>query len=336
MMRSACLILLLACTCPLHAQTPPREAPGGYLSGALGNGRIDGGNASGYRLMRWRAIEVRAGRDLGPALANGAAPSRLDFVYYNEGHPDNNHRDGFALQYTWARKLGERVTAELAAGPYLSMNTTTIGRQEINDANLGILYTAGLRFALDDYAPGTHVRLAFNHVWMREVHRSNAIVLGVGRHFTDVPPFPGTALGSAPWWLGASLGLSVTNQSKTDHAAGAIAEAKKYGGMGAVSLKAIYEGDDGSRVDRRGVAAQYFYVQPVTERWTVSAGLGPYFATNRREDGGMRTLGLISLQFERALSADTKAFFAFHRITTFHETNDRDMYQFGLMRSLGR
>ncbi|MFL6672449.1 MAG: outer membrane beta-barrel protein [Massilia sp.] len=337
MKRLASLLLLSGCSCHAAAQAPlPDDERGAYLSTQFGNGRIDGDGAIGFRQMRWRAFEARVGRALNPALVgedaldSARSGARIDFVYYNEGHPDNNHRDGFAFQLAYARKLGDWVTAEMAAGPYTSMNTTVIDGVQYDSARRGILYSAALRFPLAGFDPGTHVRLGFNHVWMRDTFQSNAIMLGVGRDITDAPPFSETERARGRLWLGASYGRSNTNQSGTQAANGAIFEAKQYGGKWAMSVKALFEGDDRSRVDRRGVAAQFWFVQPLTERWAASAGVGPYIAQNRREGNRTGTHGLITLQFERNLGERTKVFFAFYRVKTFTEMNDRDLFHLGM------
>jgi hypothetical protein len=339
MKRLACMIALAAASAACAAQDAPAGQRGAYLSATLGNGRINGSDAGDYRLMRWRAFEARAGRDLSPALfgedslATARSTARIDFVYYNEGHPDNNHRDGFAFQLVVARKFGDSLTAELGAGPYTSMNTTTIGGVQYDSARRGMLYSAALRFPLAGLDPGTHVRLGFNHVWMRDTFDSNAIVFGIGRHFTDVPPFPDTELARSRLWLGASYGSSITSMSNTHCARGTIFQARQYGGKWALSMDALFEGDDGSRVDRRGMAAQFWFVQPVTERWAMLAGLGPYIAENRRDNNHTGVHGLITLQFERNLGTRTKAFFAFHRVKSYQEMNDRDLFHVGLLRS---
>jgi hypothetical protein len=323
-----------------QAQLFQPDQRGAYLSMQLGNGIIDGANATGYRKMRWRAFETRVGRDLNPAIVGedtleGKATSRIDFVYYNEGHPDNNHRDGFAFQFTYARKFGDALTAEISAGPYTSMNTTIIDGVQIDQARRGILYSAALRYSLDRWVRGAHLRLGYNHVWMRDVFHSDAIMLGVGRHFTDVPPFPETEISRSRLWLGPSFGRSITSQSGTQGANGGMFEAKQYGGKWALSFKAIFEGDDRARVDRRGVAAQFWFVQPITPAFSASAGIGPYFAENRRESNRTGTHGLITLQFERNLSEKTKTFFAFHRVKTFRESNDRDLFHLGVLKTFG-
>jgi hypothetical protein len=116
---------------------------GAYVSAMLGNGRAYGGNTMGERSMKGRAMSVRLGKGLasfgGPSVFSDSEKMRADFVYYNEGHPDNNHRDGFAAQLVYSNALHRDVTAEFGAGPYLSMNTTKINGVQINDSNLGAL-----------------------------------------------------------------------------------------------------------------------------------------------------------------------------------------------------
>lgn len=324
-----------------QAQSNDADDRGAYLSTQFGNGRIAGGNAGDYRLMRWRTGEVRVGRDLNPALVgedsvvNTRSTARIDFLYYNEGHPDNNHRDGFALQATVSRRIKGAVSAELSAGPYSSMNTTTINGVQINQASRGMLYSAALRYSLGHWAPGAHLRLGLNHVSMRDTHTSNAVMLGIGRHFTDVPPFAETDVLRSRLWLAASYGTSQTNQALRQAARSGTIEAKQYGGKWAMSLKAVLEGDDQVQVDRRGVAAQLWFVQPITASWQISAGTGPYVAQNRRDKNSTGVHGLITMQFERNMGERSKAFFAFSRVKSFQQANDRDIFHLGVTRSFG-
>jgi len=309
---------------------------GAYLSLAFGNGRIYGGNASGYRWMRGRTFEVRAGRQQDDVSGLALPPGwtmRVDFVHYNEGHPDNNHRDGFALQWLAVHRFSPAWTGELGAGPYLSMNTTEIatpaGTTQIDDARLGVLLSAGLRLAVPG-PPGTHVRLGYNHVAMHTVHRSDALVFGIGRQFGAAEPAPGV-VPDGRLWIGGTFGTSITNMAGTHGAHAGVLEARQYAERWGIGYKFLFEGDDGARVDRRGLAGQLWYVQPVTPRLSMSAGLGPYFAANRRDGNRTATNLLISFQAERALSARTRAIVNFSRIKTFRKTNDRDLFQIGLL-----
>ncbi|TFW30469.1 hypothetical protein [Massilia horti] len=337
MKRISCLLTLLASSSIAYPAAPSADEHGAYLSAELGNGRIGGPDTGPHKLMRWRAFEARIGRDLIAARAGepSLAGARIDVVYYNEGHPDNNHRDGFALQLVYARKLGNALTAEIGAGPYTSMNTTTIGGVQYDIARHGVLYSAALRFPLAGLDPGTHLRLGLNHVRMRDAFHSNALMLGIGRQFADVPHFPKGDLARNRLWLGASFGRSFTSHSGTRDTNSAIVQAKQYGGTWAVSFAGIFEGDDRTRVDRYGAAAQLWFVQPVTERWIASAGIGPYIAENRREGNRGFVHGLFSLQFERDLGAQTKVFFAFHRVKTYTQMNDRDLFHLGLLHTFG-
>jgi hypothetical protein len=343
------LAMLLACAGTASAQTiaaaptDVTDAPddhGAYLSLVFGNGRIHGGNAEGNRWMRGRTFEVRAGRQqrtlFGSPLPDSLS-ERIDFVHYNEGHPDNNHRDGFSLQWLMVGKLGARSAIELGVGPYLSMNTTVIDGRQIDDANVGALVSVALRMPLGDLPAGTHLRIAYNHVQMRNVHRSDALMLGIGRQFGRAQPDPDADPANGETWYGASVGNSITNMSGTNGARAAVLEARRYLGPRlehwAVSAKFLFEGDDGARVDRRGLAGQLWYVQTVTPRFSMSAGLGPYVARNRRDDNITHANLLITFQAEQALSRHTRAFMNFNRVKTFRETDDRDLFQVGLLKS---
>ena len=332
-------VLLLGCSGALQAQAAPRtqaaggDDPGAYLALEFGNGRMHGDNDVGTRWMGWRAFEARAGRE----EANPFGPGRIDFVHYNEGHPENNHRDGFALQWVAVRPLFSRLEGEFGLGPYLSMNTTIVDGQQIDDSNWGVLLSAALRVPLDMLPEGTHLRIGLNHTLMRDAHRSTAFLLGIGRQFGPARPRPDTEPAAGPWWLGGSIGRSITNLSDTEGANAGTLEARHYldGRFAhwAVSAKLIWEGDDGRRVDRDGIAGQVWYVQQVTPRFAMSAGIGPYIARNDRdEDGKTRGNLLISFQAERALSRATRVFVNFNRVKTFRQTNDRDLFQLGLLK----
>jgi len=336
-MKARMLAALALCAGAASAQDVEGDR-GAYLSVAFGNGRIEGGNAGGDTWMRGRTFEVRAGEQqrtlFGLPLPLPASTAlRTDFVHYNEGHPDNNHRDGFALQWVLVQRFGGRLTGELGAGPYLSMNTTVIDGTQIDDAHVGVLASLALRYALPG-PPGLHLRLAYHHVGMRDVHRSDALVLGIGRQFGHAEPAPATNPEDHVW-LGATVGWSITNMSGTHGAQAGVLEARTYSGRWGVGLKGLFEGDDGARVDRRGVAGQVWYTQPVTSGLSMSAGLGPYLAINRRDDNRFTRNLAISFQAEKTLSARARAIVNFNRIKTFRKTNDRDLFQLGLLHRFG-
>jgi hypothetical protein len=331
MKAQACICaLLLGWAGGVHASDEAVER-GPYLSAQLGGGRIDGGNASGNQWMRSRAGEMRIGRPL--SAQPGALDGRLDVVYYNEGHPDNNHRDGFALQLAGAFRIGGRLGVELGAGPYLSMNTTKIGGRQLDDTRYGLLLSTALTIPLSGERGGAHLRLGFNHVAMREVHHSDALMLGIGRQFGAAAPDTGD--GGA--WLGLLAGAAVTSMPGTARTRTVMIEAGRDLNRGPVHWAwtggYLFEGDDGSRVDRRGVAGQLWYLHQVTPRFSMGAGIGPYVARNRRYDDRMRANLLVGLQAERALSQRTRLLFNFERVKTFLRMDDRDLFFIGVRTS---
>jgi hypothetical protein len=321
--------------------TPIQGNHRAYAAGTYGNGSIHGGNATGDNQMGW-AFEVRFGTELDlPGLKAGQlfAPDekfRVDVVHYNEGHPDNHHRDGFALQGVYSKLLSRKFTAELGVGPYYSMDTSTRDRIEYNKAKLGVLASAAVLIDIDDIARGMHVRVALNHVTMPGAHASNALLVGVGKYFDYPTGRTEPASGGEPLWLGLAGVHGQTNHGGTETSAGYSLEAKKHYGRWATSVSAIIEGDDDVRVDRKGVALQGWLVQPMTKNWTASAGFGPYIATNNRSrSDDYRLMALFSLQLDRAIGNDWRAFANFSRVNTFREKNDRDLLRIGVMKSFG-
>jgi hypothetical protein len=200
-----------------------------------------------------------------------------------------------------------------------------------------VLLSAALRLRLSAAPDGTYVRLGFNHAQMPGVHRSDALMLGVARQFGAVAQEHG-AQASHPLWFGVSAGTAVTSMPGTNTGSSAIVDAGSDLNHGAAhwawSARWLFEGDDGSRVDRRGLAGQLWYVQEVTPGFSMSAGIGPYLSKNRREalatrDTTRRNV-LVSLQAERALSDHTRLFFDFGRVKTFLRMDDRDLFLVGI------
>jgi len=335
------LIFLLPLAQAAGASQAPESTPDGYNgygSVALGNGIIYGRGSIGEKQMRWRSAEIRFGPDIdlfGPVSSERVSPGespRLDVVYYNEGHPDNNHRDGYALQMVFRKNLQPRLDVELGAGPYFSMNRTTVNGMESDDDRLGALLSLAFLVRLDQYSPGLNVRLAYNHVIMPGAPSSDALLVGIGKELDSGYPSAPDEPGRHPVWLAASGGFTQTNHSGPGIRFSYAVEAKKYDGQWATSVSGIEEGDDGVRVNRRGIALQRWYVQPIDAQWSISAGAGPYLAQNKRESDKLKFNGLMTIQVDRTLSNNLKAFLSFGRIVTFADKNDADLFTIGVMK----
>lgn len=327
------LLVLFSSTSAANAAEMGALDRGAYYSVTFGNGRIYGADIAGYEPMHGRSFEVRIGHDIllfgGDTAANATSTVRFDIVHYNEGHPVNNHRDGFAGQLVYSAKLGPVFTAEIGSGIYSSTNTTTIKGVQYDSANRGVLSSAALLISPSWIAPA-HIRLGYNHVWMSDTFHSDSLQFGIGRHFTDPPPFST----NTSFWLGAAWERAITNMAGTNGASGASIEARKYFGAFATSATYLREGDDGSRVDRNGAAFQLWFVQPLVPSVTASFGGGPYLARNQYEDNRVRTLGLYTLRFEKNLNERTKLYYSFSRVKTYAQMNDRDLHHLGILFAL--
>lgn len=334
-------LVLFGCCSVAFAENPEnasRHAAGAYASATFGNGEAYGEGTTGDKKMKGRAFEVRFGKTSELQVFSDTGfrnRLRFDVVHYNEGHPDNNHRDGFALQTVYGTPLTRALGAEIGIGPYFSMNTTKVMEFERNEQHLGLLVSVAALLHLDRWSPGAHLRFALNHVTMPGAHSSNALLIGLGKHFPGVPAQVSDAQGKGPLWLGLSAGNAKTNHGGTKAVTGFSIEAKKYYGQWAASVIGIVEGDDEVRVDRKGVGIQGWFVQPLDRNWTASAGIGPYLGTNKRGSDDPELHGLFTLQLDRAVDKTWKVFASFSRVTDFSEKNDRDLGRLGIMRQWG-
>lgn len=339
-MRGAfCFFLLIVSTrCATAGSLLEPADPGAYASFTAGNGRISGTGTGEDKLMRWRPFEIRLGHDLplfGADTANSTSTVRFDIVHYNEGHPDNNHRDGFAGQLVYSSKLNSTLTAEIGTGVYSSMNTTTIRGVQYDSAHRGTLSTAALLITPPPIAPA-HIRVALNHASMPGTFHSDSLQVGIGRHFTDPPPYANEVEPGERVWLGGAWGRAITNMSGTKWANGVAIQARRDFGDISASASYLNEGDDGTRVDRHGEALQLWLVQPLVSKVTASFGVGPYFARNRYDDNQFRVHGLFTLHFDYALTRKTKLYYSFSRVKTYAQMNDRDLHHIGVLFALDR
>ncbi len=285
-----------------------------YTSAIFGNGSASEGGS-----MQWRTFELRIGSSIAPN-------KRLDFVHYNEGHPDNNHRDGFAIQAVYDTSIHKNIKLEVGVGPYLSFNTTTRNAVQYNDKHVGILGSAVVLYYLNTKSQNLHLRADYNHVAIREAHSSDAILVGIGmnfgEHISSEVPIQITIIGAN----------FKTNRSGTDANVGGQIEVKQYEGENlALSVSLIQEGDD-ALVERSGVATQVWYAWPASESWTLSAGAGPYFTQNRLSSNGTELDGLISIEAEREVGDPQNGvslLVRFSRIVT-DDDIDRDIFAIGI------
>lgn len=304
------------------------DQPSNYVSGVFGSGHASQGGS-----MDGRAFELRLGHDLNGNYITPDGRIRFDVIHDNEGHPANNHRDGFAGQVVFQMPLSNRLRAEVGVGPYLSMNTTTLNGQEIDDHQLGVLATAALLYYLDH--EGWNIRVQVNKVYIPGRPNSVAYMAGIGKEFGGSVDADSTSSGD--YWVGAGAGITKTNRGGTSSAIGSSVQFKDTVSRNfAWSVSAIEEGDDKVMQDGTGIAAEAWLVEPLNDNWTASAGAGPY-VSNNRYDHKTSVNGIISARVERNIGPKkdgVRMYFDFSRIVSSNSKKDRDMGQIGIEKKL--
>ena len=143
-----------------------------YFSGSFGNGSIQNEDD-----MEWRTFELRIGAPV-------HSDQRIDFVHYNEGHPENHHRDGFSIQNVYSVSVTEAIQLEIGVGPYLSFDTTTRNGLQHDDQRIGLLGSIALLYYLNTLRERNfHLRFDYNHVSMPGAHTSRAFLIGLGMNY---------------------------------------------------------------------------------------------------------------------------------------------------------
>jgi len=259
----------------------------------------------------------------------------VGFVYSNDGHLPNNHRDGFAVQAWYAQPLGDGLELQLGAGPYASMNNTEVNGERLNQFRMGLFGSAALKWHV--LGNGWYLRSQLNTTLMARSFDTAAVLFGVGY---DFPPGNG---GSDGQRLRADIsvwgGISRTTTVGLQRNAGAFRVETQYlpqdGGPwwepSAYSIGFLSEGDT-FITDRKGIPVQAWWRTP-PERFVFSFGLGPYLAHDARRDQSLGLLGILSLRaaMEVFETANTRFEIGvmYSRVASFYN-KDQDIYLAGI------
>lgn len=288
----------------------------GHAAAMIGSGRASEGGH-----MRGRAMQLSFGQNVADRV-------RCDATYINEGHPTNQHRDGFAATCWWMQPLSSAIRMEAGFGPYFSMNTTTpAGGSQINDKRLGLVASAALLYRYG--AADTFIRLQYNRAAMPGAPSSDAIMLGLG---TDLGGKNGmTMAGGGATELGLWGGAARTATGDSPPGLAGQAEARRFVSAAlAYSVGAVSEARTNGVLNRHGVALQAWWVRSAGERWRLAAGAGPLFARDSNLTGeGDKVLGLISLEAAREIVPGTTLSLRFARVASSYD-KDADLFLLGV------
>ena len=218
----------------------------------------------------------------------------LDFLYKNEGHAEEGHRDGFGLQLFYQRNIAGRLFAEAGAGVLWTFNTRRVDGLEVNDKQYGLIVSAALLYRLDGY----YLRAQYDNVQVEGSFRTHTVLLGLQADFGQRAPRDPDAA-SEVTFLG---GISMMNTSAARASPAMQLEARRYLGSDfACSISLLAEAHN--RISsRQSLAAQCWYVKQISPTWRMSAGLGPIVTHAAYVEDDTRIGALISLEASKRIN----------------------------------
>lgn len=260
----------------------------------------------------------------------------LGFAYVNDGHPTNNHRDGFTAQIWYAQPLPAGLELQVGAGPYASMNNTTVDGIRYNQFRTGVLGSAALKWHPPG-AGGWYLRAQVNGAAVPRSFDHMALLFGAGYDFDAVPnddrPHPLRA--DVGLWAGTSRTTQLGEQ-KSGGAFQIEAQVLTHDdGTGwtpsAWSIAFLSEGDT-NLVNRKGVPLQAWW-RTAPSRFTFSFGLGPYFAYDGYRDQRLNLMGIGSVRISMRVAETRRnrfeAGFMYTRVASFYN-RDEDIFMLGV------
>lgn len=296
----------------------PSPDRGGHAFAVLGGGSASEGGRTGLR-----ALQLSFGQNIAERV-------RCDASYVNEGHPTNHHRDGFSAQCWRTQPMSADIRAEVGAGPYFSMDTTTPpGGSYLNEKRLGLVASAAVLYRIR--GADTYVRAQYNHVAVPGAQRSNVIMVGLGMDYGGMGLAPSAAGGETQVgiWGGAA---EISGGGSSPGTGWQIEARRPFADAMGYSVSALSEAQGGGMLDRKGLALQAWWHRPVAEQWKMSAGAGPMLARDRNLSGDQdKVLGLISFEAARIVAPRTTLSARFNRIISNYD-KDADQFMLGAAR----
>lgn len=314
-----CCLLALSGSAALAADRPEPESVDFFIVGGALHGRSE------------TTFTAQSGFIYSPT----STPWGIGFVYTNDGHLTNNHRDGFAVQgwYTWP--LSDRLEFQAGTGPYASMNNTTLNGIRENQFRVGLFSSVALKWRPFD--TGWYLRSQLTNTLVPGSFNSNAILFGAGYDFVSTSELERSSKLKADvsFWGGTSR----TTQLGSQRSGGAVQLEAQYileepAGWwqpSAYSVAFLSEGDTGL-IHRQGVPIQAWWRTP-PDTFTFSFGAGPYIAYDTYRDQRLATMGILSIRAAYKVidmpASTIEAAFMYTRIASFYN-KDQDIFMLGV------
>jgi hypothetical protein len=303
----------------LAANRPERESVDFY---------VVGGALRGLGETTWTA-------QTGFIYSPTTTPWGIGFVYTNDGHLTNNHRDGFAVQGWYVWPVSDRLEIQAGSGPYANMNNTTLSRGRENRFRVGLFTTLALKW--HPFESGWYLRSQVTNTWVPGSFNSNAILFGAGYDFisTSDVKWPTRLKADISVWGGTSrttqLGGQQTSGAVQIEAQYILDQPSAWWQPAAYSVAFLSEGDTGL-VHRRGFPLQAWWRTP-PDTITFSFGIGPYIAYDTYRDTPLTAMGILSIRAACKVldmpSSAIEAAFMYTRVASFYH-KDQDIFMLGV------
>jgi hypothetical protein len=261
------------------------------------------------------------------------------FLWLNEGHLPNNHRDGQAVQVWWRSVAEPRgLVFDLGLGPYRYYDThfTDAGSGYEDKHGWGGVASASVDWY---FRNNWFVFLRANQVVTQEKYDTTSQVLGFGYRFASLIKAAeeygadGHEPSSSHWEFAGLLGQRIAN---TDHSESGLAEAVdvRYRlSEHFIASASLISGQDTTLDWRAGFAAEIWLEQHLTPRFTVAAGAGAFIVSeddnlaNAQSPSNLEAVVSVSLAY--AVTPHWIARCVWHRLGT-GDDHDADIWLLGI------
>jgi hypothetical protein len=264
----------------------------------------------------------------------------LSYSWLNEGHVEDNHRDGFALQY-WRRALffDRRLALAAGVGGYYYFDTvaSTDSRRYVDSHGLGPIFSLSATWFTSERL---FYQLRLNEIIVPRSYNTFSAMFGIGYEL-DAPKGSGA--------LAGGTGDSVSSGNQITAMAG-WTEVNSLSSPGAFAYGFEYRHGFGRYIDgtiswineghtqldtRSGAAAQVWLRRSFfNDRLSLGVGAGPYYALDtHRVKGGTDTGGRVSLLLTMSAAYNvTRHWYvraSWNRVMTSYD-KDSDIYLGGI------
>ena len=251
--------------------------------------------------------------------------------YVNEGHPENHHRDGLAMQ-AWLHTLVPPRGWSFAAGigPYFYFDTTPgRGTAQVyrNDHGWGAIASASVKYHL---ASAMYVEMKASRIKGISGHDTDLLLVGFGYelgHTSRALRLENAERGDNTLLLMRSHSIVNSLNSETS-SGGAIEYRRTIHENLELSAMLLNEGKVGT-LDRKGLVTQAWLMRPLTERTILELGAGVYTMRDKTErdnpaqEDATHVAPIVSVGVRYRITPSLRAELTWSRvITNYHRDSD--------------